>query len=213
MRFLSLLAIASIAFCVSMCTPNPANNVTPVATGNCYDGTQNGSEQGVDCGTGGCTFACNGTFTAVFNNGTPLKTGIIQTVTVTNGQYASSYSPIVYVNYSKAQFTNIIFYTGSVSYSHVLQLSFSYAQGSPVVGSYAYTNNPSGSPTNSLLNKFTVTPSLISAGTGCTPTSGTGTLNITSVNTTTRKMSGNFSATLQCSGSYPISGTFTDVSY
>ena len=87
-----------------------------------------------------------------------------------------------------------------------------YIKGTPAVKSYSYDNSPYGTYCiGGNINTFYIQN--ITGVTTCTPTSGTGTLNITSVNTTTRKISGNFSATLQCSGSYPISGTFTDISY
>jgi hypothetical protein len=213
MRFLSLLAIASIAFCVSMCTPNPANNVTPAITsmGNCRDGIQNGDEQGVDCGTSGCAYNCNGNMTVT-----------AATVTYSSGQVTNSSSnatatcyttnPITFNNTATRYSTTLTTYfykNGTASFAYYMSLQIHHGV-SPTVGIYTYTNSATYC-LGGVINQFSI------AGAGypsiCTPASGTGTLNITSVNTTTRKMSGNFSATLQCTGNYPISGTFTDVGY
>ena len=150
MRFLSLLAIASIAFCVSMCTPNPSNNATPV-TGNCFDGIQNGTEQGVDCGSG-CTKNCNGNMT-ITANGTTYSNGVV-TLSATDGQYYTSFSPNVITQYSSLAFTCSFYRNGAtVPEKSIYGLTFYYPRGGNPIGTYTLTL-PSGSPTNSLLNKF-----------------------------------------------------------
>lgn len=195
-----------------MCTPSQSNNVTPAATGNCSDGIQNGSEQGVDCGTG-CGRNCNGNMnitaaTVTYSSGqVASSSGTAGTCFTTNPPTAGGTATL----YSTTLIT--YFYKNGVgTYAYYIGMAI-YHSGLPTVGSYTYRNGGSFC-LGGVVNQFLISAANPYLGGGCaSSTSGTGTLNITNVNTATRKISGNFSATLQCNGNYPISGTFTDVSY
>ena len=142
MRFLSLLAITSIAFCVSMCTPNNSNNVNPV-TGNCRDGIQNGDEQGVDCGAptqgSGVCSTCNGNM-AITAAGVAYSTGNI-TTTNTSGTCYTTNPPTTSIQYPLVIVTPTFYKNGSLS--SALSMYF-YIKGTPAVKSYSYDNSPYG---------------------------------------------------------------------
>ncbi len=218
MRFFYLLSITSAVFLAISCnsTNNPNNNttVTPTTQGNCRDGIQNGTEQGVDCGIG-CTSQCNGNMT-IIANGTTLSNGTVR-LSTGDGQYLSNVSPLVYTQYSSMTLSCYFYKDGiNISNKYLNALTFYYLKGGNPVGTYTLSDG-GGSPTNPLLNEFTSSGIINGDGSGnCTPNStnpGSGTLTVTSFNAATRKISGSFNAALNCSGTYNISGTFTDVGY